>query len=94
MKVINISTFVALAALVHSSSAVSCQCYTKKQGTIGTIAKYNSKSSEKCCKDVMNAELNHDAFPHPVCDVEGKSEEYKKCCKSSDKGFGGCGTQV
>ena len=94
MKVINISTFVALAALVHFSSAVLCQCYTKKRGAVGSIAEYNSKSSQKCCKDVMNTELNHDAFLHPVCNVEGKAEEYKKCCKSSDKGFGGCETQV
>lgn len=89
MKVINISTFVALAALVHFSSAVSCRCFTKKQGAVGTIAEYDAKSSEKCCKDVMNAEL-HDAFPKPVCGIEGKAKEYKKCCKSSDKGFGDC----
>jgi hypothetical protein len=88
MKVISISAFVALAALVHSSSALFCNCGIKfGQLHYGP----NKDGSQKCCKDIMNGDIIKYGRGYNRCDVGSKEEEYKKCCQASaNNGFGLC----
>ena len=87
MKVISISTFVALAALVHSSSALWCDCYTKQQGIFGRTFKYDREFSEGCCDTVMDSNLRTNGY----CDVGDKGEEYKNCCGTDlESSYGYC----
>lgn len=92
MKVISISTFVALAALVHSSSALWCDCYTRTKafGNLSAFDQYSSDLSQKCCKDVMNADLMTGFFSNGYCDAGSKAEEYKKCCAPTKQSYGYC----
>lgn len=90
MKVISISTFVALAALVHSSSALWCDCYTKQWGIFGRMFLYDEEFSEGCCNTVMNSDLMTGWTSKGYCDAGDKGDDYKDCCGDGETSYGYC----
>jgi hypothetical protein len=97
MKVISISTFVALAALVQSSSALWCDCYLRfSHGESTLFDQYDAELSQKCCKDVMDDDLMTGGFlglgpSRGYCDAGSQGEEYMNCCATSGKkAYGYC----
>jgi hypothetical protein len=92
MKVLNISTILALAALINASSAMWCDCWVDSWLIDPPVV----DKSKRCCKAVMGTNLmkGHTFFfsPKDKCDVSGdKVEEFKECCKDRvNKFYGYC----